>query len=667
MPNRNKTFWIELLLMLIISGAMYLLFINRFGYYNDDWYSMYAARVEGSQIFHQMYGIDRPGRAYVMRPLYDLFQGDPLYYNLSAFVFRVLGAVCLLWLLRLIWPRRNRETFLIALFFLIYPGFLSMPNAIDFQSHLIGVTLAFISISLGILAIKEKARAHGVLLSLGALLTGWAYLSQMEYYIGFEAVRLVLIGLLAWRENPGWRKWAAHALRTWLPFSAIPALFLIWRLFLFQGERVTTDASVQLGRLVSAPLTTLYAWITNFIQSSFNVVLLAWGVPLSQSFNLDASNRIRGILLGLITAAVVLIAIRYLDRGASRSARSSEHWREEMLVTGLVWTALGLIVVTLANRSVTFPDFSRYGLVSAAGAIMALVSAVSYISEKRVQSALLVLLVFSAAFTHYANGLRFAQQTDSLREFWWQVAWRVPQFQQGASLIVRYPNSGLREDSFVWGPANHIYYPYKVSHNKIQAGIFAILLDQDAVIKILTNEGQIYRKHIIVDTYRNYRHLVILTQPGGGSCVQVIDGTSPEYSSSEAESILTIGAHSEVELIMTDEDFKTPPQFLFGSEPEHGWCFYYEKAALARQRGDWDAVIEIGEQAFAGGLEPKDAIEWMPFLQAFAVQGDVDRLREIALEIAEDRFVVLQACRILSEMTELSRATRETIETLFCD
>ena len=156
MRNRNYQAWIEIILMVIVSGAIYLPFITQFGYYNDDWYSMYAARVGGSQVFHEIYNLDRPGRAYVMIPLYELFHDNPLYYNISAYVFRVLGAVSLLWLLRLIWPAQKRETFLVAFLFLIYPGFLSMPNGIDFQSHLIAILLIFISMGMSILAVRER-------------------------------------------------------------------------------------------------------------------------------------------------------------------------------------------------------------------------------------------------------------------------------------------------------------------------------------------------------------------------------------------------------------------------------------------------------------------------------------------------------------------------------
>jgi len=668
MRNRNYQVWIELLLMVVVSGAIYLPFITKFEYYNDDWYSMYAARVGGTQVFHDIYNLDRPGRAYVMIPLYELFKVNPLYYNISAYVFRVLGAISLLWLLRLIWSEQRRETFLIAFLFLIYPGFLSMPNAIDFQSHLIAIILVFISFGMSLLAIRGGDLKKRILLWAGALLTGWAYLSQMEYYLGFEAARFILLAILAWREYPVAKKAILRTLYTWLPYSPIAIFYLVWRIFFFSSDRSATDVSLQFGMLTAAPLVTLYSWIENFIQSFLNVTLLAWGVPLYiLAFPLDTSNNIRGITLAVIVAIVALLVIRYLERNSQSNDRSSSiFWRQEMFVGGMLWAATGLIIVILANRSVIFPLFSRYGMVSATGAIMALVAGISFISERRIQIALTALLFFSAAFTHYANGVQSAQTSQSMRAFWWQVSWRVPQFVQGATIIVNYPNSGNREESFVWGPANHIYYPYKIKPNTIQTGVYAIMLDHDAVLKILTREGQVFRKRIIVDTYKNYRNFVILTQPSPNSCVQVIDGAQPEYSHFEIDPIMVVGSYSKTEHIALDESFKTPPQFLFGSEPSHGWCYFYEKATYERQKGNWDEVINFGTQAFAKNLFPTDLIEWMPFLQAYALTGNIDRLTEVAPIVTADSYVSLQACQIILAMPGISKEVVETVDALYC-
>lgn len=666
MQKRGLRLWVELLLMLVVSGLVYLPLITQFGYYNDDWYSMYAARVAGPDAFHEMYSIDRPGRAYVMIPLYRLFQGDPLYYNISAFVLRFLGALCLLWLLRLLWRNQKLETFLISFLFLIYPGFLSMPNAIDFQSHLVGITLAFLSLGLSIYAYRQPFGIRWIFSWLGAILSGWAYLSQMEYYIGFEAVRLLIFILLAYRQNSAWKSMSVNTLKSWLPYSIVPAAYLIWRVLFFNNERATTDVGLQLGALTTAPLPTLYEWFVNFVKSLLNVTLLAWGEPLAKlSFNLTVPVSLRGILLGAFVAGITLVMLHYLRFEASENA-PDVHWKQEMLWVGLAWTVLGLVVVIMGNRAVLFPVYSRYGLVSAAGAIMALVAGLSSIAERRVQTFLVGFLVFSAAFTHYGNGILHAEYTKSLKTFWWQVAWRIPQLNQGSTIIASYPNSGIREDSFVWGPANHIYYPYQVKEDAVQAGVYAILLDHDAVIRILNRDRQVFRRHIIVDTYRNYRNFVLFSQPSPMSCMHVIDGTHPEYSTYEDETMMVIGPYSETEHIVLDEDFKTPPQFLFGDEPERGWCYYYEKADFERQRGDWDAVLSIGEQAFSMGLTPSDPIEWMPFLQGYALAGNVNRLQELAPLITSDPFVSRQVCGSLKNISTLSAQVEKVVDELYC-
>jgi hypothetical protein len=77
------------------------------------------------------------------------------------------------------------------------------------------------------------------------------------------------------------------------------------------------------------------------------------------------------------------------------------------------------------------------------------------------------------------------------------------------------------------------------------------------------------------------------------------------------------------------------PASLFGKEPQHGWCYFYEKAELARQRGDWAAAAALGDESARLGFAPADAFEWLPFIEAYARTGNLDeaaRLSRLALE-----------------------------------
>jgi hypothetical protein len=281
---------------------------------------------------------------------------------------------------------------------------------------------------------------------------------------------------------------------------------------------------------------------------------------------------------------------------------------------------------------------------------------------------ILSLLIFSAVLTHYGNGAWYARFSSDLRAFWWQVSWRVPNIQEGKSLVVQYPRISASESRDVWGPANHLYYPVQVAPGKIQTGVSAIFLNQESVLQILMRESQGFRKDVIVESYPNYRNFVILAQPSFQSCVHVIDGNQPEFSRHLPNSIMMIAHYSDMEnVILLEDEFKTPPPFLFGPEPKHDWCFYYQKATYERQKGDWHAVVDIGNQALAQGFAPKDTIEWLPFLQAYAYTNNIALLEEIAPNIAPDPFIAGQACASLKNMANLSPDVEKVIDELYCN
>jgi hypothetical protein len=100
MKDRNGL--MSALILIIVAALAYLPLINQIGYSHDDWYLMASARAEGADVFHSIYSVDRPLRAYVLAPAYRLFGQNVLFYNLSAWAFRVLSALLFLWTLLII-------------------------------------------------------------------------------------------------------------------------------------------------------------------------------------------------------------------------------------------------------------------------------------------------------------------------------------------------------------------------------------------------------------------------------------------------------------------------------------------------------------------------------------------------------------------------------------
>jgi hypothetical protein len=672
LKQKLGTFWWGVLFLFIISAIAYLPLVNGLGYVVDDWYLMYDMQVKGPDFFHEIFSIDRPGRALLMIPLFSLFGFDPLPYQLSAFLFRFLGGVCLFWTIRMLWEKRTYFALTVSLLFTIYPGFLSQPNAIDYQSHMAGLFLAMLSVALTIKSVLLSDRAKRTLLIAGSILAGWGYLSQMEYFIGVEVFRFTGVALLIWRTYQGdfWRK-AKQVVTISLPFLPIAVGFLGWRLFFFESERAATDVGGQLSQFLSSPSVGLW-WMNYLIQDIFTVTLGVWSLPLNMmTFSLRLRDIYAAIAWASLAGVMLLLGVRWLgveesetESGVAEAARRETVWMALLTMVG------GLLPVILVNRHVILPDYSRYSLIASIGAVMLLAHFFENISRRSMRFALTGVFVFIAVMTHYGNTIRFVNETAATREFWWQVAWRAPKIEEGVTLIVSYPGSPLSEDYYVWGPANFIYYPEKQDGNPVEIKLPATVLNGDAVNKIVTGGGietPLRRGNYL---QRDYESVLLMIQTHSNGCVRFINGDAPELSQWDAERLVLVAPHSQLDAVITDGASPQLPAIVFGDEPEQGWCYYYQKADLARQRRDWDGVLALLDEALEQGHYPNDPLEWMPFIQAYAVDGNVVKVRQLAALVTSDKVQRVRTCRVMRDLSEkenLSVEVNDFIENKICN
>lgn len=664
-------FWWGVLLIVVVSAITYLPLVSRLGYLNDDWYLMYDGYVGGAGFFHEVFKEDRPLRGYLMESVFSLFGMNVLYYHLSAFLFRVLSAVGLLWLCNQLWQKREIYNQLVALLFVIYPGFLSQVNPIDYQSQIVSLAVGMFSVALTIKAIRSEKPMERVGFTVLSILFAWVYLGLVEYFIGFEALRLVAVFTLVWRD---YNKTASARLISvfWKisPFLLGAGGFLLWRLFFFEAERKATDVSIQLSALFASPLTSL-RWFNYLIQDVVNVVIVAWAVPLNAyAFSLRLRDAYIGFALAISVVLVVQASFRW-RRGMENEIKEDEEsiGMHEQLWVAMVAIVAGLIPVILVNRHVIFPDYSRYALASSVGVAILLSVVFEKISIPSLRMTVVSFFMAIAVLTHYGNAARAVDETQATRNFWWQVAWRAPHINEGVTLIASYPSS-LSEDYFIWGPANLIYYPGKQSTNPVVVRLPATVLTGEVAAQIAANGGLETRLRRGNYLERDFGNVLVMVQSTSNSCVRFINGNAPELSPSDADRLVLIAPYSRLDAVSTEGESPSPPAHVFGTEPERGWCYYYQKADLARQRGEWEKIPTLLKEALDKGYYPEDGLEWMPFLQAYVVQGDLEKVRSTTRLIVANKFLRLQVCGIMTEFAEgepLSSEVKMFIEKNICE
>jgi hypothetical protein len=69
---------------------------------------------------------------------------------------------------------------------------------------------------------------------------------------------------------------------------------------------------------------------------------------------------------------------------------------------------------------------------------------------------------------------------------------------------------------------------------------------------------------------------------------------------------------------------------IYGPEPNHGWCYYFEQADLAAQLHDWQRVVSLGEIAFRLSDYPNDPVERFVFIEGYAHDANWPRALELS-------------------------------------
>ena len=672
--------YIEIILIIVVAALAYLPNITKASIYRDDWYYANDRMIGGPGVFQEMFKIDRPARGPLFEAYYQLFNVQPLPYHLSSFFWRLMGGLAALYLFNLIWPDQKRAALSMALLFTLFPGYSRWLEGFENQPRILSSFLEVLSIALTLKAIKTTRLGPRVITWAGSILLGWTYIALVDFSFGMEFFRLACVFLLVSHEKPDNSiiKKSILTLKTWALAAIIPIGFLFWRLFIFHNERPTTDIGLQLSYLVDSPLHTGLLWIIRLFQSTVNITVLAWAMPTSQTiFNFRVSDILLGILLAILSVLAV-ISVNYfinklIQEDQNELPRSVTHWQTEAIIIGFTGVVVGVLPVIIANRYATLGNYSHYALPASLASAVLVGGIVFSITIPRIRSGVISALVFLAVLTHYAISLRITQEETIISNFWQQVVWRAPGIQPGTTLVVNYPSVDYGQDvDTVAGPANYIYFPAQT--NTIPAIYPLSALEQgDTTSKdILANPEKSYNFQYRTHTSRvNYDNLLVISQPSEDACVHVLDATWPQLSGSDPYTISLVAPLSKIDRVLPEAIAPKPAQSIFGEEPQHGWCFYYQKAELALQVRDWKQIVNLGDEVIKQDLHPNDAIEWMPFLKAYSISGNSKILGSLAKSFKQDPSYRKQVCQTLHKMNEnqypMTQEVLDEVNRLFCD
>ena len=662
------------LLFLAISILAFGLQIPWLGYYVDDWIILQAYNSGGlERLFEYAFRDNRPVVFWLWGLGFELFGSSTVAWHIWALFWRWL-AVVMVWLgWQHLWPKARYQTTLAALIFAVYPLFTQQPTALTYSFHWICFFLWALSVYWMIRSVQEPRRF--VPFTVGAILSGGVQLFAQEFYVGLELLRPVILWVALLPLVAPWKARLGRVLRAWLPYLVLFGLYLAWRLVWMPVPGDDRNEPTVLLGLLSQPVQTIIRLAEMFFQDMVEILVGAWFLTISPA--IFTASLISSLMAWGTAVAAFLLLVWLIIRPFQRSAsgeRLSPSWHQVAVPFGLVAMIFGFLPGWAIGRHIYDPVGAfndRFGLAAMLGASLVVIGLLDYFLRKDSQRVILACLLVSLAVGHhFRSTTQYRWSWEKQRQLFWQLKWRAPSIQArtailGEGALVGYIGSWANTSAF-----NQMYGSTKDTRDPdywyLDLHKYDVSTSVDQGLPISD-----YRKFLWFTNPADHS-LLISFEPEKDQCLWVLaerDFQHP-YLSEKLRQAMPLSNPGRI-LASPDPALRAD---IFGAEPPRTWCYYYQKADLAAQTGDWAGAVDLWQQAQQAGLRPGARTEYAPFIEAALHSAEWDLALELSKEAnVPDYEMWAYNCRIWQVATDAmppsedkTRAIASAVETLQC-
>ena len=621
---------------LALAAVLFVAFglvIRDLGFYQDDWHHLYFSHSLGLSRLWDMFLYDgRPFAAYLYMAGFKILGFQPLHWHISTLAIRYLTVLFAWFLFCSIWPAYRRQAAWAAILFAAYPLFKLQSLSVAYAVHWTGYLLFMVSLWAMVQSVRQPRWFWAYLIL--SLLTGMLHLALLEYYSGLELVRPLILWLVLEGEHLSPKARLRKTIILWLPYLLLLVAFVVYRLYLIPRPAADYQRNppTLLFDLLSTPLPALITLLQAALQDSMYILLSYWSnVFTPDLFNLAQPANVKIILICALAGALLYFYLSRLkvDEGSSGT------WPRSMLVLGLVLVILGPIPAWITGQSVSQDNplwSGRLGLASMVGASLVVVALLELlVKERKYRLLIFVTLIAFSLSWHLRTGNEYRWSWVKQSRFYRQLYWRAPYIQPNTTLLSDdevLPYMGEYPTAFALGT---LYPKYD---DKIDAPYWFYNFPRrfpDKVADLTSGFPFTYNFNFRRFNGNSRDSLVINFMPEENRCLWVL---RPEDADIRILPELTrqMALASNLKRIQpaAPQPHNLPTEIFGEAQPD--WCYYFEKADLARQMQDWNKIVELWGEAGQSGFSPQNGVEYIPFIEGFAHSGDWKLAQNLTLK-----------------------------------
>lgn len=615
----------------VIVAICFLAFgvlIPYLGFYQDDWHPVFYGFSRGIDRLWELFLYDnRPFASIIYIIGFSLLGFKPFFWQLLAFILRTLTVIVTWTVLVELWPNNKRQASWIALLFAVYPLFDLQPLALIYTIQWTGFLLFSFSIWAMLRSVHHSARF--LFYTILSLIAGAAHLIVIEYYIGLELVRPVLI----WISLPGDRRSNYEKLRKvlkiWAPYAGILIGYIIFRVFFIPRPPTGFERNAPwlLINFIDQPIPTFVHFLESLFKDMVIVIGAAWNNLISpEIIGFSKPANLIAIVVAILASTGLYFVFKMISQLEEPSPEIVNSWTKSAFTLGLFMVIFAPIPGWLTNQFISTKNqlwSSRFGLAAMIGASILIVALMEFlISNHKYRTIVYCTLIGLSVGWHFLNANDFRWAWQKQVSFYHQLKWRAPDIKPDTAILADielFPRMGEYPTSF----ALNTLYSKGSDETELDYwffGLYRKFNEQRDELK----DGTILNDKQFSSNFssQSLDSLIVDYKPELNQCLWVLN-TDYENVYAIPEISRELAQISNPKRILAEHDKKQKPvDEILGSEKQNQWCYFYQRADLAKQIKDWEGIKDIWNGATEAGYKPPNGVEYLPFIEGLAMVGD---------------------------------------------
>jgi hypothetical protein len=658
------------LLFLVVTILAYGLLLPLTGFYWDDWPFAWIAKFLGPQEFILAFAQVRPFLGPIFFVTTSLIPPVPLYWQIFALIIRFISVLSAWFALNQVWPHHKRQTLIASLLFLVFPGYSQHWVAfthinqewIPFIFYLLsfGFTAKALRTRLALSGASRQASAdeahvtkqspltnnHEIASTrsvstpshrkntIYALLLLVAGVFPTEYFVSIEPLRFLFIWIILSETTNGFWQRFIQSLKHWVPYLLIWLGNAAWLAYFYTiGGYESYEVEV-----INEPLTLLRIFST-IGEAIWKAGFYIWAQVLV------LASRAVTAPTTLVTFALIIIAFVFILFYFRKFNLSDEGKTRTFAITAILIGLAGILLGRVPSFAAGLPltlqsSYDRFMISMMLGGSLFVTGLIElFIRNIRFKTYVFTLLIALGIGQQFFNANIFRRDWAKQQEIYWQLAWRIPAMKPNTALLTDQLPIDYETDLSFTAPINWMYAPnYQRSSPMDERSnlLYALFYTEKRLggvsLPSLDPNTKISLPIRRVSFQGSTSQVLTIYMPQNG-CLRVLDAAQGDELTYARQSRFLVDAIplSDLSNIIVDTNQITKLPFL--SEPNHTWCYYFAKAELAHQQGNWNQVIDLIDEARSLGYAPEDPFEWLTYIEAQAFTGHIELAEKLSNDI----------------------------------